>query len=242
MNKFTRIKDRNGLLFFVKYPKKGTVKSRLSDIIDDKIVLTLYKKFVEDILDMLKKTDYSVIICFYPKDSINNFKKWLGNDYIYIPQTGNNLGERLKNCFIKGFDLGYNKLTVIGSDSPDLPLNIILESFKNLNNNDSVIGPCRDGGYYLIGFNENSFLPEVFDKIPWSTSEVFKKSINILNKSNYRVHILPRWYDIDTTDDLLYLYNKNQNSNFKHSKTIAFLSDFFDIKDKTKIGDNNIEK
>ncbi len=200
--------EKYGVLFFVKYPKLGLVKRRLSYKIEEKLVLNIYRNFVEDLLKMLNKTDYSVIICYHPKDTINDFKKWLGEKYQYIPQIGNNLGERLKNSFIKGFGLGYKKLTVIGSDSPDLPEKIIYESFQSLKNNDSVIGPCEDGGYYLIGFNDNSFLPEVFDNIPWSTNVVYNKTISILDKSKYKVHVLPIWYDIDTIDDLISIYKK----------------------------------
>jgi rSAM/selenodomain-associated transferase 1 len=227
MKKTTGKKEKNGILIFVKYPKKGMVKSRLSDIIDEKLVVDLYRNFVEDLLDMLNKTDYSVIICYHPKDAIKDFKKWLGEEYQYIPQIGDNLGERLKNSFIKGFDLHFKKLTVIGSDSPDLPKKIIHESFQSLKNNDSVIGPCEDGGYYLIGFNENSFLPDVFENIPWSTTDVYKKTISIMDKSNQKVHILPIWHDVDTINDLVNIYKKNKNTTFKNSNTMISLTELY---------------
>jgi glycosyltransferase A (GT-A) superfamily protein (DUF2064 family) len=211
MKKIMSKKEKYGILFFVKYPKLGKVKSRLSDKIDKKIVINLYRNFVEDLLDMLNKTDYSVIICYHPKDAIKNFKKWLGEKYQYI----------------KGFGLGYKKLTVIGSDSPDLPKKIIDESFLNLKNNDSVIGPCEDGGYYLIGFNDNSFLPKVFDNIPWSTNVVYNKTISILDKTKQNVHILPTWYDVDTVDDLISIYKKNINTSFKNSNTMIILTQLY---------------
>jgi rSAM/selenodomain-associated transferase 1 len=219
--------EKYGVLFFVKYPKQGLVKSRLSYKIEEKLVLNLYRNFVEDLLVMLNKTDYSVIICYHPKDTIKDFKKWLGEKYQYIPQIGGNLGERLKNSFIKGFGLGYKKLTVIGSDSPDLPKKIIDESFLNLKNNDSVIGPCEDGGYYLIGFNDNSFLPKIFDNIPWSTNVVYNKTISILDKTKQNVHILPTWYDVDTVDDLISIYKKNINTSFKNSNTMIILTQLY---------------
>jgi len=227
MKKIMGKKEKYGILFFVKYPKLGKVKSRLSNKIDKKIVLNLYRNFVEDLLNMLNKTDYSVIICYHPKDAMKNFKKWLGEEYQYIPQIGNNLGERLKNSFIKGFNLGFKMLTVIGSDSPDLPKKIIHESFQSLKNNDSVIGPCEDGGYYLIGFNEESFLPDVFDNIPWSSSEVFNKTVNILDKSNHKFHILQIWHDVDTINDLVSIYKKNKNTAFKSSNTMMSLTELY---------------
>jgi rSAM/selenodomain-associated transferase 1 len=217
----------NAALFFVKYPEKGKVKSRLSKKMDESQVLILYKNFVEDLLDMLNTIDCAKIVCYYPSSEIDSFKNWLDDNYKYLPQKGENLGERLKNCFVEGFNLGYEKLIVIGSDSPDLTAEIINDSFKKLDEFDSVIGPCEDGGYYLLGFKKNSFLPNIFNKIPWSTSEVFKKSIEIFNKSNYNFFVLPKWLDVDTIDDLESLYIKNKGNKFQCSKTMDFLNKFY---------------
>jgi rSAM/selenodomain-associated transferase 1 len=223
-------KVSNGLLFFVKYPKIGKVKSRLSDDFDDTFVLKLYEKFVEDLLEMLNTEKFSVIICYHPTGTIENYKKWLGEDYTYISQEGKDLGERLKNCFQKGFNLGFEKLIVIGSDSPDLPINIITDSFDALDENDTVIGPCQDGGYYLLGFNNKSFIPETFQDIKWSTSTVFEKTMENLYKKASKTFILPQLSDVDTVEDLKNLYKRNKETDFKNSNTMIFLEKYFQDK------------
>jgi rSAM/selenodomain-associated transferase 1 len=220
-------KENNGILLFVKYPEIGKVKSRLSASISKKKVAKIYSFFVEDILERLKETPYETIICYHPEESINKFKKWLGPDYSYMPQKGNNLGERLKKGFEKGFQQGFTKLIALGSDSPDLYISIIDEAFENLDEFDTIIGPCEDGGYYLIGFSKQSFFPEVFDKIPWSSENVFERSIKALSKANQKVFILPLWNDIDTIDDLFNLYKKNQNTDFKNSKSMNYISEYY---------------
>jgi len=219
--------EKEGILLFAKYPEIGKVKSRLSESIDRNSVVKIYKLFVQDILMKIKDTPYETIICYYPDDSIEKFKDWIGEKYLFIPQIGKNLGERLKNSFEKCFSNGFSKLIAIGGDSPDLKLDIIKEAFDNLKNYDSVIGPCADGGYYLIGFSKESFYPTVFDEIPWSTAEVFKKTMDVFSRGNQKVHILPKWYDVDTIDDLLDLYEKNLNTDFKYSKTMDYLSEFY---------------
>jgi rSAM/selenodomain-associated transferase 1 len=230
-----------GILFFVKYPEIGKVKSRLSVELDKKKVIILYKIFVEDLLKMINNLGYQVFICYHPNNEINNFINWLGERYKYLPQDGNNLGERLKNCFIKAFNSGFDKIIAIGSDSPDLPKNIIRNSFKYLDDYDAIIGPCIDGGYYLIGFSKTSFYPSVFNDIPWSTSDVYKRSINILKKRNLRIKSLPIWYDIDTINDLLMLYKRNQKTIFNKSKTMIYLSNLFNNKNFIKNGDKKID-
>ena len=212
-----------GILFFVKYPGIGNVKSRLSNQIDKKFVIRLYKCFVEDILEKLKGLNFDILICYEPVEKLDYFKKWIGKNYIYLPQKGKNLGERMKNCFVNGFDQGFEKLIVIGSDSPDLPDIFINDAFKKLDEYDSVLGPCRDGGYYLLGLSKKGFFPDIFHGIPWSTNEVFEKTIDLLKKNSLKIYILPEWQDVDTFDDLTDLFLRNKKSSFNKSNTFKIL-------------------
>jgi len=225
LNKSKYNKVKTGVLIFIKYPFIGRVKSRLSLKFGKNFTIALYQKFVEDLLEMLKRTKYTILICYYPPENLIDFKSWLGNDYEFIPQKGNDLGERLKNCFIEGFELGYNNLIVIGSDSPGLPEKIINESIEKLNDFDTVIGPCEDGGYYLIGFTTYSFSSKIFEGITWSTSSVFEDTIDKLKSVSNDFFILEKLSDIDTKDDLKQFYMKNINTNFKTSKTMIFLKE-----------------
>jgi rSAM/selenodomain-associated transferase 1 len=163
------------------------------------------------------------LVCYYPPDSLIEFKKWLGNNFEFIPQRGNNLGERLKNCFLQGFELGYNNLIVIGSDSPDLPEKIINESIEKLKDFNSVIGPSEDGGYYLIGFTKHGFSSKVFEGITWSTSSVFEETVEKLKSNLIEFYKLEKWHDVDTIEDLKELYKRNINTDYKTSKTMIFL-------------------
>ena len=211
------------ILLFVKYPEWGMVKSRLLKDLTEDVVLSLYKNFVLDLLDTLKKGRYRFEICFYPPESKEKMLNWLGKDYVYMPQKGKDLGERMSHAFTEGFSEGFSKVVLIGSDIPDLTYELIDKAFE-FDANDAVIGPSFDGGYYLIGFKNNSFLPDIFEGIQWSTGTVFKKTMEILNRKNYRVHILPKWQDIDMLDDVRVLFERNKNTGFADSRTMHFLS------------------
>jgi rSAM/selenodomain-associated transferase 1 len=221
------------ILFFVKYPKLGHVKSRLSKDLDPKYVNTLYRCFVNDLHTTLKKTDVSIIICYDPKDKKKQFQQWLGNDYHYLEQKGKNLGDRLKKAFEEGFSLGYNQLLVIGSDSPDLPQKIITDSFQHLTTQDVVIGPSSDGGYYLLALKKETYSPHLFSSINWSTSMVYKETIERIKEKNQTPFILPEWHDIDTIIDLQNYYQRNQQSEFKDSETMIALKTYFSEIDNT---------
>jgi rSAM/selenodomain-associated transferase 1 len=210
------------IIFFVKYPEKGKIKTRLAKSLDEAIVLFLYKNFVSDILSILNKSNFKVKIFFDPPKSIIKMKSWLGN-YSYTAQKGNDLGEKMKNAFKDVFNENYNKAIIIGSDMPYYPKNIFNRSFKSLNNYQSVIGPSLDGGYYLLGFKKDTFLEKFFYNIQWSKESVFDSTMEIFKKISYKVKILEYLNDIDTIDDLHDFFIKNKNSKFKNSNTIKYI-------------------
>jgi rSAM/selenodomain-associated transferase 1 len=213
------------ILFFVKYPSPGKVKTRLAGYVGEEMALGLYKCFVKDLMNTLSMVNADLLICYRPEVSIDRMKEWLGSENEYVIQEGSSLGERMKNCFVNSFKKGYKTSLVIGSDSPDLSIDIIESAFKSLEESDVVIGPSIDGGYYLIGFNESSFLGDVFENIKWSTDSVFEESMNVFKKNNYKVCRLSGWYDVDTLKDLQELYDRNKNSGFSNSNVMSYLKE-----------------
>lgn len=200
------------------------VKSRLAGDLDGDLAILLYKNFILDLLDTLKKGGHCFRICFYPPDAGEKLSDWLGKGYSYLPQNGKDLGERMKNAFLDAFSEGFFKALIIGSDIPDITNQIINEALES-DDNDAVIGPSFDGGYYLIGFKHNTFLPGIFEGIEWGTNTVFEKTMEIFSKNGYKVHLLPEWHDVDRLEDLRALVDGNKNTDFANSTTMAFIRD-----------------
>jgi len=171
-------------------------------VIGDDSAANLYRDFITQMLSTLRRGDFPFYICFYPKNALKGLKEWLGDQHHYIPQKGKDLGERMKNSFVEAFKMGSKRVVLIGSDIPDLPLGFIEEAFTSLGEKDAVIGPAYDGGYYLIGFKEKTFSPQVFERMAWGTERVFEDTMKVLKNLNQRVHTLPYLRDIDTVDDL----------------------------------------
>ena len=130
----------------------------------------------------------------------------------------------MKSAFIQVFEEGYNRAILIGSDFPDLPTPFLHEALGSLKNHPSVIGPAVDGGYYLIGFRKEAFLPVVFEGMPWGTERVLGRTLSLLKNHGQDFHTLPPWNDVDGLDDLKELINRSQATGFTDSKTMAFLS------------------
>lgn len=98
-------------------------------------------------------------------------------------------------------------VSIVDSDSPDLPPSLVLESFRRLHSGaDVVFGPCADGGYYLVGMKAAH--PRLFEEIPWSTAGVLQASLAKASSLGLKTALLPPWRDIDTFEDLQAFYRR----------------------------------
>ena len=220
-----RVKANDSLiLFFIKYPEPGCVKTRLSKVLGAEVAATIYRNFVSDMLEKLEASDIPFFICFWPPSRAKGFEEWLGRDYQYLPQGGNDLGERMKGAFEKAFLKGYKRVVLVGSDIPDLPFTIIAEALKALETWSAAIAPALDGGYYLIGFHHRSFVPSIFQDIQWGKESVFRKTLSLLEGIEGGVYILPAWSDVDTLEELIRLLERSPGTEFSSSRTIRHLA------------------
>lgn len=187
---------------FLKLPVAGNVKTRLGMTIGMKKAAEIYKSLAETTIKACKSDNFDILFCIEPYSELENFKKWLGDGEIYIPQHGNDLGERMFNCFSDAFAMGYDKCAVTGSDIVGLNNEILSQAFAELDKNDCVIGPAVDGGYYMIAFNKGKCEKALFKNMEWSTDKVYNNTISRLTDCGTAyasTMILP---DIDTEEDL----------------------------------------
>jgi hypothetical protein len=196
------------VLVFAKAPISGTVKTRLAFVIGNKKALWVYKKLLYKTDSELKKLSQDVVV-FYHGGPSTIFKK-IFLAFQKKSQLGEDLGERMKSAFQWGFDKGYEKILIIGTDLWDLSKPLLENAFKQLDSNDYVIGPASDGGYYLLGCKK--FTKHLFTEKKWGSPDVYHQTMKeLMGKS---VAILDEKNDIDTLEDLEQspeLYNKFKN-------------------------------
>ena len=217
------------IIILVKYPEGGKVKVRLNASIDEDLIVELYRNFVLDLLSRLSSSSKPFVIGYHPPDALDGFRQWLGNSYNYLSQRGDDLGERLKYSFIDVFSRGVRGTMVISSDVPDLPDRILNEASVALKSHDAVIGPSPDGGYYLIGFRRDNFLPEAFEGITWGTEAVFEQTIDKFFEQDIDFMVLESWPDVDVYEDLVDLFERNGKTSFYSSRTMEFLRQHLEI-------------
>ncbi|MFC1813769.1 TIGR04282 family arsenosugar biosynthesis glycosyltransferase [Thermodesulfobacteriota bacterium] len=204
--------DKLLLVIVAKAPVPGEVKTRLFTDLTPEEATDLYRCFLQDkIAEIASLKGIDLAICYTPVDSKEYFTAFTPNGFHLFPQSGKNLGERLNNIFVDKLAEGYNAISIIDSDSPDLPKSIVQESFHLLTTGqaDAVFGPCYDGGYYLVGMRKSH--PELFRDIPWSTPAVLQRTLESAAASAVKTKLLPRWNDLDTFEDLLAYYRKHKD-------------------------------
>jgi uncharacterized protein len=211
------------LAIFVKSPDKGKVKTRLASVLDEDTVVEIYRRFVLDLLGTVNSCGFAVRIFCYPIGGTRKVADWLGGEYLYASQRGEDLGERMQNAFLDAFGEGFRKVVLIGTDFPDLPGKILDQARSSLISKDAVIGPALDGGYYLIGFNSSRFPAEVFREIDWGTPFVFQRTMDVLNRHGHGVRVLPEWRDIDTYEDLEAFMRKHERTPTGRLLTLDYL-------------------
>lgn len=198
------------VIVFAKNPMPNQVKTRLIPTLSPEQAATLYTAFLTDWCDALAKLpDVDLILAYTPAEARSDLQVLIGNDAIYIPQIGADLGERLASATQWATEQGYIKILLVGSDSPTLPISYISKASTLLDSRDIVIGPSIDGGYYLIGFSATNIamtVPFIFEKIAWSTADVFQQTVASIRSLKATFGLLPPWYDIDTAEDLAFLH------------------------------------
>jgi rSAM/selenodomain-associated transferase 1 len=117
-------------------------------------------------------------------------------------QQGEDLGRRMAGAFREVFAGGASQALLVGSDIPGIDSPLVERYFRRLGSHSMVLGPSHDGGYYLIGFRRESFRPEIFEDIPWSTDAVSRLTLQAAGRLGLSCDTGPVLRDVDTLEDL----------------------------------------
>ncbi|MBD3295804.1 MAG: DUF2064 domain-containing protein [Candidatus Omnitrophica bacterium] len=188
------------LIIFAREPEKGKVKTRLRAALTPEQCLRLYKLFLEDAVETARAIDCDRrIIAWSSSGAQPTGLRRMAPEFEFHQQIGSGLGDRMHNA-LRTFCAPHTATVITGSDSPGLPGRYICEAFTALKKNDLVLGPTRDGGYYLIGVRKPC--RHLFDDVQWSSPDVLRCTLENARALGKRTAITSRWFDIDTPEDL----------------------------------------
>ena len=196
------------LALMTKAPRTGEVKTRLVPPLTNEQAAQLNRCFLHD-------TGAAISVCcsdltglnsrpiargvavYTPIGAESDYADILPADFSLLPQRGENFGERLYFAAEDLFKCGFDSVCLIDSDSPTIPAENFTRAVEllSLPGDHIVLGPCDDGGYYLIGLKR--LHQEVFERIDWSTERVLEQTIRRATQIGVGVHELPRGLDVD---------------------------------------------
>ena len=188
--------SKNLLIVFTRNPELGKVKTRLAKTIGNATALKIYIFLLERTRDIAVQVSADKAVYYSVKVRENDI--WDTNNFQKHQQVGEDLGIRMLHAFKNGFKAGYEKVMIIGSDLYDLTAETIENAFIALKDNEVVIGPAEDGGYYLLGMN--SLEEKVFKNKKWGTETVRKNTLEELKDK--KVFLLGELNDVDVFEDI----------------------------------------
>ncbi len=189
----------NALILFARDPILGKVKTRLSPFLADETILRLYTCFLQDsIKNIMQVENVDRFVGVAPSNESGFFTETLVSDIRLFVQEGEKLGDKMRRAIQDRLAEGYERVVIIGSDSPSLPVSYIYRALSS--DKDMILGPSTDGGYYLIGMRGK--VVEVFNGVTWGTETVLRETCEHLEQNGASLELLPVWYDVDSPEDL----------------------------------------
>ncbi|MFH1021238.1 MAG: TIGR04282 family arsenosugar biosynthesis glycosyltransferase [Pseudomonadota bacterium] len=197
-------KDRQArLILFTRYPEPGRTKTRLIPALGAQGAAALQRRMSEAIVSQMTQfaAQYPVRLEIrYADGNQQAMAAWLSSDTPCLSQGEGDLGARLRRAFAQAFAQGCRQVVVIGADCPGLTPALFAQAFAALENQELVLGPAMDGGYYLIGLSQPT--PDLFSDIPWGSGEVLTATLKQAQTLNLSTHFLEPLADVDRPEDL----------------------------------------
>jgi len=193
---------KNVLNIFIKYPEPGKVKTRLANEIGSEEACKIYSGFIKNLCQLHSNKAYDLALFYTPADKAEDIKAlvkpWVTGEVAFHPQSEGDLGKRMEGSF-EVLCPKYEKVVGIGSDLPNLHSDVIEKAFKTLDEEDVVLGPSEDGGFYLLGMRAPH---DIFANITWSTETVLNEQVRNIENNELTYALLEKRFDIDTKADL----------------------------------------
>ncbi|MBI2854746.1 MAG: TIGR04282 family arsenosugar biosynthesis glycosyltransferase [Chloroflexi bacterium] len=189
------------LAIMVREPIAGKVKTRLQPRLTPEQSTDLCHAFVQDVMAAaLCLERWHLFLAFTPSEALEYFSRLAGTRFGVMAQGRGGLGKRMAGISGRLFKLGYGPVVIIGSDCPTVQPEYLEGALTALSRSDACLGPCPDGGYYLVGLRTRHDV--LFQDIAWSTPQVLSATMDRAREARLALSLVDGCFDVDTFDDL----------------------------------------
>jgi uncharacterized protein len=188
------------LILFGRYPVPGHTKTRLIPLLGAVGAAELQRHLTEKSMATLLAAKVAPVQFCYSGGTPVQARRWLGRYPIaLIPQSDGHLGRRMQTALTDALDQGCGQVVLVGTDIPRMQTRHIQAAFDALKENDLVLGPSRDGGYWLVGLRRKA---PIFDGIAWGSADVLQQTMAAAQREGLSLARIDALDDIDTEADL----------------------------------------
>jgi uncharacterized protein len=196
------LKNKVGMAVFVKTPALSPVKTRLAKEKGSDFAIRFYEASLEVITELGERLRKAGITPYWALAEPSHPAQARWQHFKAIHQGTGELGHRLHRVYLQ-LVTTHRVGILIGADSPQLDVSDFQLALQRLLTHDFVIGPARDGGFYLFAGKKR--VPEsVWGQVQYSTSGTADQLIALL-KPLGSVALLPVRTDVDEPQDLFVL-------------------------------------
>jgi rSAM/selenodomain-associated transferase 1 len=194
-------RPRRHVVVFARAPRLGTVKRRLARDVGRIEALQFHRSATGALLRRLGADPrWTTWLALTPDRAAATGRGLWPGAYRLIPQGPGDLGRRMGGA-LKGLPRG--PAVIVGADIPGITPRHLAEAFRLLGQNDWVIGPAEDGGYWLIGARRRPVLRLPFDKVRWGGPHALADTL--ANLAGQSIGVLETLADVDSGVDLAHL-------------------------------------
>ncbi|MFH0961020.1 MAG: TIGR04283 family arsenosugar biosynthesis glycosyltransferase [Pseudomonadota bacterium] len=221
------IRHEEVLIVFCRYPEPGKAKTRLIQAFGAQGAAEYHRFLTEltmdKVRDLCSANSGRTVEVHYTGGNTALMKDWLGQDLMYIEQPLGDLGQRMQFAFEHAFEEGARRVVLIGVDVPGISVHLLKEAFFKLRRHDLVLGPCEDGGYYLIGLSRP--FAGMFQGISWGTDTVAQDTLTLAQRNSLSYELIKTLKDVDRPSDLIVHKGRSlPSANFSETNATGFSS------------------
>lgn len=214
--------DSCTLVIMAKAPRAGVVKTRLARNLTELEVTDLYRCLLDDTIDLAKGLNGVEVAMVCPECDVEDLARATGNKVRVVPQSGKGLAAGLTSVFAHFSSAGACRIVAFNSDTPHLAASALQDAFSLLAEYDVVVGPTRDGGYYLVGATASH--PGLFSGDAMGTTNAYDALLARARALDLSVALTDPFYDIDEMADLGELAAELQLAPGKAPRTAEWLA------------------
>jgi uncharacterized protein len=196
------------LIVFMRYPERGKVKSRLAEEVGTEEAYRVYRMLCRRTLGIAadfrhENPDVRIFVSFTPRGKQSQLQQEYPGPWTFVPQAGTHLGDRMGRAFDSVLSAGFRHAVLIGTDLADLQTMDIEQAFRTIEGGSAVLGPARDGGFYLIGLDRPC--PSALSFRDWGTNQIHDRTSRALMEAGLSVGRTAVRRDVDRIEDLAFL-------------------------------------